>query len=78
MFNELLARVYSFKLIICAAFLWLALLVYGLALYSTQIYRELAVENQTESIQLILETESRRLIDNLHDQQIGFVDRVTK
>ena len=72
MFNELLARLYSFKLIICAALLWLALLAYGLALYSTQIYRELAVENQTESIQLILETESRRLIDNLHDQQIRF------
>jgi diguanylate cyclase (GGDEF)-like protein/PAS domain S-box-containing protein len=68
----LLARLYSFKLVICLALLWFILLAYGLALYSTQVYRDLAVENQTESLRLILESESRQLVDNLYDQQIRF------
>jgi len=68
----LLARLYSFKLIICVALLWLILLAYGLAFYSTQVYRELAVQNQTESLQAIMEAESREIIDSLHHRQNRF------
>ncbi len=68
----MLARFYSFKLIICVALLWLTLLAYGLAIYSTQVYREFVVENQTESLQLMLEAASRQIVDNLHQQQNNF------
>jgi len=65
-------RFYSFKLIISVALLCLTLLAYGLAYYSTLVYREFAVENQTESLQLLLEAESRQVLDNLHQQQNHF------
>lgn len=65
----MLARFYSFKLIICVALLWLILLAYGLAFYSTQVYRELAVQNQTESLQAIMEAESREIVNSLHHRQ---------
>ena len=68
----MLARLYSFKLIISLALLWLTLLAYGLAFYSTQVYRELAIENQTESLELVLEAKSRQVIDNLYHQQKRF------
>ena len=68
----MLARLYSFKLIISLALLWLTFLAYGLAFYSTQVYRELAIENQTESLELVLEAKSRQVIDNLHHQQKRF------
>jgi diguanylate cyclase (GGDEF)-like protein/PAS domain S-box-containing protein len=48
------------------------LLACGLAYYSTLVYRELAVGNQTESLQVLLEAESRQVLDNLHQQQIRF------
>jgi len=65
-------RFYSFKLIISVALLCLTVLAYGLAYYSTLVYRELAVGNQTESLQLLLEAESRQVLDNLNGQQIRF------
>ena len=68
----MLARFYSFKVIIGAALLCLTLLAYGLAFYSTQVYRELVVENQTESLQLALETGSREILDSLYEQQNRF------
>ena len=67
-----MARFYSFKFIISLALLWLILLAYGLAFYSTQVYRELLVENQTESLQRMLEAESRQIIDSLYQQQNRF------
>jgi diguanylate cyclase (GGDEF)-like protein/PAS domain S-box-containing protein len=70
--NTLFARFYSFKLIISLALLWLILLAYGLAFYSTQVYRELVIGNQTESLQRMLEVESRHIIDSLHQQQNRF------
>ena len=69
-------RLYSFKLIIGIAVLWLTLLAYGLAFYSTQVYRELAVENKTESVQLMLETKSREIVDSLYERQIRFALRL--
>jgi len=71
-----LDRLYSFKLIIGIAVLWLTLLAYGLAFYSTQVYRELAVENKTESVQLMLETKSREIVDSLYERQIRFALRL--
>jgi diguanylate cyclase (GGDEF)-like protein/PAS domain S-box-containing protein len=50
----------------------LALLAYGLAFYSTQVYRELAVENKTESLQVMLKTKSREIVDSLYERQIHF------
>jgi len=71
-------RFYSFKLIISVALLCLTLLAYGLAYYSTLVYRELALGNQTESLQLMLETESRQVLDNLHEQQNRFALELQK
>ena len=68
----MLARLYSFKLFISLVLLWLTLLAYGLAFYSTHVYRELAIENQTESLELDLEAKSRQVIDNLYHQQKRF------
>ncbi len=65
-------RLYSFKLIIGIALLWLALLAYGLAFYSTQVYRELAVEEKTENLQVMLETKSLEIVDSLYKRQIHF------
>jgi len=65
-------RLYSFKLIIGIAVLWLALLAYGLAFYSTQVYRELAVEDKSESLKIMLETKSREIVDSLYERQIRF------
>jgi len=67
-----LDRLYSFKLIIGIALLWLTLLAYGLVFYSTQVYRELAVEEKTENLQVMLETQSREIVDSLYERQIHF------
>jgi len=68
----LLDRLYSFKLIIGIALLWLTLLAYGLVFYSTQVYRELAVEEKTENLQVMLETKSLEIVDSLYERQIHF------
>ena len=65
----MLARLYSFKFIISAALLWLGALAYGLAIYSTHVYRNHAIETQIESLQIVLERESRTAIQELADQQ---------
>ena len=72
----MLDRLYSFKLIIGIAVLWLALLAYGLAFYSTQVYRELAVEDKTESLKIMLETKSWEIVDSLYERQIRFALRL--
>ncbi len=68
----MLSRFYSFKLIIILALLWLTLLAFGLAYYSTQIFRNLAVENQLESLQTILAVKSQDIIEDLYDNQKRF------
>lgn len=65
----MLARLYSFKLVICVALLWLILLAYGLAFYSTQLYRDLAVQNLTESLQTMMEVKGREIVESLYDRQ---------
>ena len=44
----MLDRLYSFKFIISLALLWLGALAYGLAIYSTHVYRNQAIETQIE------------------------------
>ena len=44
----MLSRIYSFKFIIGFALLWLGALAYGLAIYSTQVYRDHAIEAQID------------------------------
>lgn len=66
------SRLYSFKLIIILALLWLTLLAFGLAYYSTQIYRNLAIDNQLESLQMILAVKSRDIIEDLYQDQKHF------
>ena len=61
----MLSRVYSFKFIIGFALLWLGALAYGLAIYSTQVYREHAIPAQIDSLQSMLEHESREAIEQL-------------
>ncbi len=61
----MLARLYSFKFIISAALLWLGALAYGLAIYSTQVYRGQALEHQRQSLESLLEIETRAAVEDL-------------
>jgi len=65
-------RHYSFKLIITGAILCLILLVYGLAFHSTQVYRELLVENQTEALESLLAIKTRDIIERSREVQKEF------
>jgi len=71
-----LARLYSFKIIIGAALLWLGLLAYGLAIYSTHVYRGHAIETQVESLRDQLERESHAAIEELYDKTKLFALRL--
>ena len=65
----MLARLYSFKFIISCALLWLGALAYGLAIYSTHVYRNHAIETQIESMQSVLKHEAGEAILELYDKQ---------
>jgi len=64
-----LTRLYSFKFIISVALLWLGVLAYGLAIYSTHVYRNHAIETQVESLQSMLQHEAGEAILELYDKQ---------
>ena len=66
------SRIYSFKFIISVALLWMGALAYGLAIYSTQVYRDHAIGSQMESLQTLLELQSRKTIDQLYERQKQF------
>ena len=66
------ARIYSFKFIIGFALLWLGALAYGLAIYSTQVYRAHAIEAQVDSLESMLEHESAEAIQQLYEDQKEF------
>lgn len=68
----MLSRIYSFKFIIGFALLWLGALAYGLAIYSTQVYRDHAIQAQIDSLQTTLEHESAEAIQQLYDKQKQF------
>ncbi len=68
----MISRLYSFKFIIGAALLCLGALAYGLAIYSTQVYRDQAIQNQVESLRSQLESKSREAINRLYDEQRRF------
>jgi diguanylate cyclase (GGDEF)-like protein/PAS domain S-box-containing protein len=74
----MLSRIYSFKLIVCITLLWLTLLAYGLAIYSAQVYRELALENQLESLQSVLKVKSQGIIDKFYSAQNRFSFKLQK
>ena len=65
----MLNRLYSFKFIISFALLWLGALAYGLAIYSTHVYRNHAIETQIESLQSLLQHEAGEAILELYDRQ---------
>jgi diguanylate cyclase (GGDEF)-like protein/PAS domain S-box-containing protein len=67
-----LDRLYSFKFIISLALLWLGALAYGLAIYSTHVYRNQAIETQIESLQTVLQHEAGEVIQELYDKQKAF------
>jgi diguanylate cyclase (GGDEF)-like protein/PAS domain S-box-containing protein len=71
-----LSRLYSLKFIIGAALLWLGALAYGLAIYSTQVYREHALQTQIETLQGELELESSESIQDLYDRLKVFALRL--
>jgi diguanylate cyclase (GGDEF)-like protein/PAS domain S-box-containing protein len=64
----MLARIYSFKFIIGAALLWLGILACGLAIYSTHVYRQHAIETQMQSLRAQLERESDSAIQDLFER----------
>jgi diguanylate cyclase (GGDEF)-like protein/PAS domain S-box-containing protein len=74
----MLGRLYSFKIIIGIALLWLVVLAYGLAIYSTQVYREHAIETQVEMLQNQLERESRNVLDDLNDRISFFATQLQR
>ena len=74
--TELFSRLYSFKFLVTVALLWLGALAYGLAIYSTQVYRGHAVESHTESLQTLLELKSREVIDDLFLKQMQYARRL--
>jgi diguanylate cyclase (GGDEF)-like protein/PAS domain S-box-containing protein len=63
-----LGRLYSFKIIIGAALLWLGALAYGLAIYSTQVYRDHTIETQLDLLQSQLKHESHEVTRDLYDR----------
>jgi len=63
-----LSRLYSLKFIIGAALMWLGALAYGLAIYSTQVYTEHALQTQVETLHSQLEHESFETIQDLYDR----------
>jgi len=68
----MLSRIYSFKFIIGFALLWLGALAYGLAIYSTYVYRQHAIDAQVETLQAVLEHESHEAIGRLYETQKQF------
>ena len=72
----MLTRIYSLKVIISVALLSLGALAYGLAIYSTQVYRGHAVENQMESLQGLLEMQSGDVVTMHHDHLKRFAFRL--
>ena len=54
------------------ALIWLGAVAYGLAIYSTQVYRNHAIESQVESLQTVLELKSREVIEELQNTQKRF------
>ena len=63
-----MGRLYSFKFIIGAAMLWLGFLAYGLAIYSTHVYRDHAMDTQEATLKKQLERESHSAINALYDK----------
>ena len=72
----MLSRFYSFKFIIGFALLWLGALAYGLAIYSTQVYRAQAIQAQVDSLESMLEHETAEAIQQLYDHQKQFAFRL--
>ncbi|MCP4187064.1 MAG: EAL domain-containing protein [Gammaproteobacteria bacterium] len=68
----MLKRRYSFKFIILIAMLGLIILAYGLVFHSTQVYRELAIENQTDALQSLVALKTRDIIEQVRRRQKDF------
>lgn len=68
----MISRFYSFKLIIGGAVLALILLVYGLILYSSGVYRDLAINNRIQSLQALIAIESQEIIEQSSERQRQF------
>jgi diguanylate cyclase (GGDEF)-like protein/PAS domain S-box-containing protein len=62
----MLSRLYSIKFIIGAALLWLGILAYGLAIYSTQVYHDHAIQTQLDTLQVQIEKESDQAVQDLY------------
>ena len=58
------------------ALLCLMLLAYGLAFYSTKVYRDLATSNQLESLQTAIATKTQNAIDDLFMDQKRFAKQL--
>lgn len=68
----MLKKHYSLKMIIAAAMVAMIALVYGLVFHSTKVYRELAVDNQTDALQSLLAVKAKDIIDQSRDAQQDF------
>ena len=62
-----MSRLYSIKFIIGAALLWLGILAYGLAIYSTQVYHDHAIQTQLDTLQIQIEKESDQAVQDLYN-----------
>ncbi|MCP4490815.1 MAG: diguanylate cyclase [Gammaproteobacteria bacterium] len=70
--SRLFKRWYSFKFIILLAMSGLIILAYGQVFHSTQVYRELAIENQTNALQSLVELKTNDIIEQVRHQQKSF------
>jgi diguanylate cyclase (GGDEF)-like protein/PAS domain S-box-containing protein len=62
----MLARLYSIKFIIGVALLWLGILAYGLAIYSTQVYHDHAIQTQLDTLKIQIVKESDQAVQDLY------------
>lgn len=62
----MLSRLYSIKFIIGVALLWLGILAYGLAIYSTQVYHDHAIQTQLDTLKIQIEQESDLAVQDLY------------
>ena len=63
------SRFYSFKFIIGGALAGMILLAFGLVYYSTEVYRDFAIENQTEALQSLLTLKVRDIVERAGERQ---------
>ena len=70
----MLSRFYSLKFIISAALAGMVLLAFGLVFYSTEVYRDFSIENQTKALQSLLAHKVTDVVERTGERQRQLVE----